>query len=198
MSAVQPSPPAEARERAVRQGSSQARVFFALWPDPEIQAALAQHGGALQRRMGGKPTRQESIHLTLAFLGDIDLDRMDDVRAIGARAAFQPFAFTIDTAGCWGHNGVAWLGPRATPAPLLSLVGSLEAALLDAGFRVEQRRYAAHVTVVRKARCRPIDLALAPIEWRVEQFVLVRSELNVEGSRYTAIGRWPAAGREPG
>jgi 2'-5' RNA ligase len=158
---------------------------------------LAQHGRELQRQVGGKPTRQESIHLTLTFLGNIALDRMDDVRAVGTRAAFEPFAFTVDTAGCWGHNGVAWVGPRVTPGPLLSLVGSLEAAMLDAGFRVDGRPYAAHVTVVRKARCRSIDLTLAPVAWRVDDFVLVRSELNAEGSRYTVIGRWPQPNRKP-
>lgn len=168
-------------------------MFFALWPEPEVQAALVQHGHELQRGVGGKLTRRESIHLTLAFLGEVDLDRMDEIRGVGARTEFQPFAFAVDTAGCWGHNGVAWLGPRLTPEPLVSLVGSLRGALQESGFRVEQRPYAAHVTVVRKARCRPIDLRLAPVEWRVDDFVLVRSQLGAEGSRYTVIGRWPDA-----
>ena len=197
MSAAQPSPPASAQDRAHQPGSAQTRVFFALWPEPEIQAALARYGRELQRGVGGKRTRQESIHLTLAFLGDVDLDRMDDVRGVGARVEFRPFAFAVDTAGCWGHNGVAWLGPRVMPEPLLSLVGSLRGALSPTGFRVEQRPYAAHVTVVRKARCRPIDLTLAPVEWRVNDFVLVRSELNAGGSRYTVIGRWRDAIRKP-
>lgn len=172
-------------------------MFFALWPEPDIQAELAQTGRALQGAMGGKLTRQESIHLTLAFLGDVDMDRMGEVLGIGARAAFRPFGFVVDTTGCWGHNGVAWLGPRATPGPLLSLVDSLRGALRESGFRVEQRPYAAHVTIVRKARCRPIDLTLSPVEWRVNHFVLVRSQLTAEGSRYTVVGRWPEANRTP-
>ena len=171
--------------------AAQARLFFALWPEPAVQAALAEIGRQLQRRLGGKPTRQESIHLTLAFLGDVVLERMDDVRAAAGRAAFEAFAFTVDAAGCWNHNGVAWVGPSVIPQPLLRLVGSLADALLDAGFRVDGRPYAAHVTVVRKARCKSIDLAIAPVQWRVKEFVLVRSELNAEGSRYNVIGRWP-------
>ncbi len=166
-------------------------MFFALWPGPEIQAELARYGREIQRGVGGKLTRQESIHLTLAFLGDVDLGRMDEVQHVGARAKFQPFAFAVDTAGCWGHNGVAWLGPRVTPEPLLSLVSSLRGALQEFGFRIEQRPYAAHVTVVRKARCGPIDPTLAPVEWRVNDFVLVRSQLNAVGSRYAVVGRWP-------
>ena len=116
---------------------------------------------------------------------------MEDVRSAGSRAQFQPLAFTVDTAGCWGHNGVAWVAPRVTPAPLLSLVASLQAALLERGFRADERPYAAHVTVVRKAHCKPIAVKLTPIEWRADDFVLVRSELNAKGSRYTIIDRWP-------
>ena len=197
MSAAQPSPPARVQDSIRQSGSAQARLFFALWPEAEIQAELAQYGRELQRGVGGRLTRQESIHLTLAFLGDVDLDRMDDVRGVGGCAEFRPFAFEVDTAGCWGHNGIAWLGARLMPEPMLSLVRSLRAALLHAGFRVEQRPYTAHVTVVRKARCRPMDPILAPVEWRVNDFVLMRSELNAEGSRYTVIGRWPDASRKP-
>jgi RNA 2',3'-cyclic 3'-phosphodiesterase len=166
-------------------------MFFALWPDAEIQAALTQHACELQRELGGKLTRQDAIHLTLAFLGDIAVNRMHDVQNIGARAQFEPFTFALDTAGCWGHNGVAWLGPRATSEPLLSLVESLRDGLQGSGFRVERRPYAAHVTVVRKASCRPVELKLASVEWRVEDFVLVRSQLSSDGSRYTVVGRWP-------
>jgi RNA 2',3'-cyclic 3'-phosphodiesterase len=175
------------------QTSPRVRLFFAVWPEPPVQVQLAHQGRELQRLVGGKPTRQESIHLTLAFLGDVHLARVDDLLGVGTRAAFEPFAFALDTAGCWGHNGVAWVAPRVTPAPLLSLVASLASALLDRGFRVDERPYAAHVTVVRKARCRPIDVRLTPVEWQVHDFVLVRSELDAGGSRYTIIGRWPPA-----
>ena len=180
-------------ERSVRQRVEQARLFFALWPDPAVQAALAEIGLELQRRLGGKPTRQGSIHLTLAFLGDVAGEKMGDVREAAARAAFEPFSFALDAAGCWNHNGVAWVGPRVTPEPLLRLADNLKQALVDAGFRVDGRPYAAHVTVVRKARCKAIDLTIAPVEWQVREFVLVRSELNAEGSRYSLIGRWPQA-----
>ena len=178
-------------ERNVRHRAAQARLFFALWPDSAVQAALAEIGRELQQRLGGKPTRRGSIHLTLAFLGDVAPDKMDDVHEAAARAAFEPFSFALDVAGCWNHNGVAWVAPRVTPKPLLRLVGSLAGALLDAGFRVDGRPYAAHVTLVRKTRCKVIDLTISAVQWRANEFVLVRSELNAEGSRYNVIGRWP-------
>ena len=179
MSSTQPSRP------------DKARVFFALWPESGVQSSLHRHAGELHRQLGGKLTRQESIHLTLVFLGDVALDRLDEARAAGARAGFEPFNLNIETAGCWTHNRIAWLAPLATPAPLLALVNGLEAALNQAGFNFDVRPYAPHITVLRKARCRSMDATLTPVEWRVQDFVLVRSALDSAGSRYRIIGRWP-------
>jgi 2'-5' RNA ligase len=186
-------PTAQPSHESAGQDTSKARVFFALWPDPGVQAQLVQHGRELHRLAGGRLTRQESIHVTLVFLGDIGVDRLEDVRAAGAGATFEPFTLSIETAGCWSHNRVAWLAPRATPVPLLTLVAGLEAALGQAGFRLEARPYAPHITVVRNARCGRLEPAITPVEWRVEDFVLVHSRLDSNGSHYAVVGRWPAA-----
>jgi 2'-5' RNA ligase len=178
-------------------GPDKARVFFALWPEAGVQSSLHRHAGELHRRLGGKLTRQESIHLTLVFLGDTRLDRVDDARAAAARVGFEPFSMNIETAGCWSHNRVAWLAPVATPASLLALVNGLEAALNQAGFNFDARPYAPHITVLRKARCGPMDATLTPVVWRVQDFVLVRSALDSAGSRYSIIGRWPESDNKP-
>jgi 2'-5' RNA ligase len=168
-----------------------ARVFFALWPDPGVQSRLHGNGRELQRRLGGKLTREESVHLTLVFLGDVGLDRLDLLHEIAAAVDFEPFTLEVDSAGFWPHNQIAWLAPRSMPQSLLVLVEALRGGLMAAGFRVETRAYAAHITVVRKAQRRPFDPVVPPVEWPVEEFVLVRSTLDSGGSRYSAIGRWP-------
>jgi len=168
-----------------------ARVFFALWPDASIQALLLERARELHRRLGGKLTRQESIHLTLVFLGDVALDRLPLLNDAAAAARFQPFSIEVEQAGCWQHNGVAWLAPRRTPDALLALVQTLEAALSNAGFSLDARPYAPHITVLRKARCKRLDLEFDPVAWPVADFVLVRSQLDAAGSRYSVVGRWP-------
>ena len=167
-----------------------ARTFFALWPDRQAQQALLRHGRDIHRLTGGTLARLESIHLTLAFLGEIDGARLEAARAAAMTAELKPFTLSIETAGCWNHNRVAWLAPRHTPAELSTLVVTLEAGLRAAGFSLETRPYSPHITVVRKARCGRMDIAFDPVEWRVKEFVLVRSELDSAGSRYSVIGRW--------
>ena len=170
----------------------QARVFFALWPEPGVQFQLYEHGRELQRRLGGKLTQESSVHLTLVFLGEVGVDRLDPLHQIAAAVTFEPFTLEIASAGFWTHNKIAWLASRSTPQPLLDLVEALRGGLAHAGFRVETRAYAPHITVIRKAQQRPFDPVVAPVEWPVSDFVLVRSVLDAEGSRYTALGRWPA------
>ena len=167
------------------------RAFFALWPAPETQHLMLRHARDIHRLTGGTLTRPESIHLTLAFLGEIDAARIDAARDAAARAEFKPFALSIETAGCWNHNRIAWLAPRDRPAELDALVTTLGSGLRDRGFSFEERPHSPHITIVRKARCGRMDFAFEPIKWRVREFVLVRSQLHPEGSRYSVVGRWP-------
>jgi 2'-5' RNA ligase len=178
-----------------QQREASARVFFALWPDTAVRDALYRHGQALHRALGGKLTRPDSVHLTLLFLGDVAQSRLAALHRIGEVVRFAPFSMQIDTAQCWRHNDIAWVGPRRMPPELPQLVGQLEVTASEAGFAFDRRPYAAHVTLVRKAKCRRLDLAPIDVQWPVSEFVLVRSRLQPEGSRYEVIGRWENAGK---
>jgi hypothetical protein len=98
--------------------NARARLFFALWPDQAVRGELAAWASALHREVGGRVTKTESIHLTLLFLGEVEPERFDAARELGSPVSSPSFELTLDTAGCWKHNGVAWAAPGAVPAPL--------------------------------------------------------------------------------
>lgn len=173
-------------------------MFFALWPDAGVRDQLMRQGLEMHHLLGGKLTREESVHLTLVFLGGVLLERLPDLQARAASVRFEPFALPIERAGCWRHNNIAWVGPNQTPATLVTLVADLEQALVEEGFRFDRRPYAAHITLLRKARCVPMDSGLAAFDWNVSEFVLVRSHSSSEGSRYVVVGRWPAQQKKEG
>jgi 2'-5' RNA ligase len=166
-----------------------ARVFFALWPDAELGRRMWREGQELQRTLGGKLTSEESVHMTLLFLGDVPEEHLQRLAA-SASVSFTPFAMTVDTAGCWRHNGVAWLAPSMSPPQLGQLVNELTRVVSTAGFDFERRPFAPHITVVRKVRCAMPDRTLTKLEWQVAEYVLVRSTRNSDGSVYSVIGRW--------
>jgi 2'-5' RNA ligase len=167
------------------------RVFFALWPDVRVRTELAQAAQRMHRVSHGRRTRDDSIHLTLAFVGEVGVEHLPRLLA-PPRGAFTPaFLLTLDDWGCWARIGIGWTAPSQIPAPLRNLAANLEAWLRGAGFELEHRPFTPHVTLVRKAQCAPLPDFMAPVEWRVDDFVLVRSTASPDGARYQTIGRWP-------
>jgi len=169
------------------------RLFFALWPP--AQAARSLYGWAQKAARGtrGRVTRGETIHLTLAFLGEVDEEKLPLVIGAGRGAGGRAHTLPIEQARWWKHNRIVWVGPNETPGPLSSLAADLKDNLLQTGFELETRAFAAHVTLIRKAG-EPRELPPLPaIDWPVAEFVLVRSALAKEGSSYTVLERFALA-----
>ncbi|HET9701316.1 MAG TPA: hypothetical protein VFP70_10385, partial [Burkholderiales bacterium] len=58
-------------------------------------------------------------------------------------------------------------------------------------FSFDARPFEAHITLARKALCGEELPTIAPIRWKLKEFVLVESELGAGGSTYRVMGRWP-------
>lgn len=177
----------------VRQALSPAtrRVFFALSPDAGLRASLAQAARRMHHVLHGRRIRDDSLHLTLAFIGEVDAKILPRLMAPPARVLAPAFLFTLDDWGCWARNGIGWAAPSHIPAALIDLAGNLEGWLRNAGFELERRPFTPHVTLVRDAQCVPLPESLTPIEWRVEEFVLMQSQPMPGGSRYEILRAWP-------
>ena len=160
------------------------RFFFAAWPPPQTARALADWAQPL----GGRPTPAEKIHLTLAFLGVVEPDK---ALAAARRVQGERHDLPIETAQYWKHNRVLWAGPRQTPAALQALVERLQFELYRAEYILERRPFAAHVTLVRKAR-KPVSLPPLPaVDWPIRDLTLVRSTVSAQGSAYDIVERFP-------
>jgi 2'-5' RNA ligase len=164
------------------------RLFFALWPDAAATSALASLGTTLAERTGGKPVPAGKIHLTLAFLGDLDEARLEPARLAGSAVQEPGFEMVLDRVGSFRGARVAWAGCSTIPTGLARLQENLSRELAARGFILEERPFAAHVTLVRKA-ARPIErVEFAPIRWRARELSLVRSELGT--GRYRPEEAW--------
>lgn len=172
----------------------QLRLFFACWPTAALQQQLHTLGGGLRQQIGGRPTRPENIHLTLAFVGDVPAQQLPALQQLAAGITAAPFTLQLQQLGCWPQAGVGWLAPEQTPAPLLQLVQQLNRGLLQIGVRGEKRRYRPHLTLLRKATQNWHSTLEAPLRWQVEEFVLVVSTLDPHGPSYRIVGRWPLRG----
>lgn len=176
-----------------------ARVFFALWPAPEIAAKLAEIAAMAGQTLGGKPTRCETIHLTLAFLGDVPEAQLPLLCAIASQVQGRSFDLTLDRLGFWHHNHLLWAGCETSPPALPALADDLAAAVQQGGFAVANGKhsFAPHVTLLRKvpAGAAPASIGALPdsevLHWHCDEFVLVRSRPSSAGSSYESLARFP-------
>jgi 2'-5' RNA ligase len=153
------------------------RLFFAAWPPAGTAEALARWARAAQRECGGRAVPAQNIHLTLAFLGESDPDA---ARALGASVHLPPTGFAIEEARFWAHNRILWAGPRETPSALAALARALG----------ESQPFAAHATLVRRARHGRRLPPLEVLDWPVAGFTLVSSTLGPAGPSYEVLERY--------
>ena len=175
-----------------------ARVFFALWPSPPLASALADVALAAAQRYGGRSSRPDTIHLTLAFLGEVPEAALPTLCALASEIKVSPFELVIDRLGFWPHNQLLWAGCSTTPAPLQDMVLTLQKSLIAAGFTPDRvdHRFTPHLTLLRKV---PLNSQpgsdeplpeIYPLPWHCSRWVLVRSHSNAQGASYQAIGEF--------
>jgi 2'-5' RNA ligase len=170
-----------------------ARVFFALRPDDRVREALHFHAQQLHRSCGGRVLRRENLHLTLVFIGDVGVERLDELKSVADAISATLFEFVLDRLGYWRHNRIVWASPLTVPGPLRELVTGLEGGLKQAGFEFDQRPYAPHITLLRDAHA-PAVLPPLGLNWPVGDFALVESARGARGVEYRVLARWDLGG----
>jgi 2'-5' RNA ligase len=164
-----------------------ARMFFALWPEPAAARALAQVGESLAELAGGKPQPVEKIHMTLAFLGSLTQDETGTAAMAAAPIKAREVRMTVDQVGSFRRSKVGWAAPSVLVPDLVALQADLAGRLRERGFRLEDRAFTPHITLVRKLG-RPVPRApMPPVEWRSRALTLV--ETTGDG-RYEVRESW--------
>jgi 2'-5' RNA ligase len=168
-----------------------ARLFFALWPDDAVRSRVAEVAGEFRKMAAGKWVRPSNLHVTLAFLGEIEPERWPELSRIAADTAAPDFALRLDRLEFWRRNGIVCLAPSRVPRALEDLVANLTSRLGEAGFRMESRPYRAHLTLARQGQFDRGSLPLTePVDWNIHSFSLLESRLDREGTTYLQRETW--------
>ena len=177
----------------MREAPARQRLFFALWPDPAIQAAAAAAGKrvAEDRGIRGRFTPESRIHLTLLFLGDVEASTVDAVREAAATVVAPAFDLTLARAGSFHRSRVLWLGPEPAPE-LTALWLQLRTKAQHLRLPHDTLALSAHVTCLRDIDRAFKPTPIEPIAWPVRDFVLVHSVLG-RAPEYRIVARFPLA-----
>lgn len=169
---------------------SSIKVFFAIWPDQHVKTQLSRLTGNLERVCGGYRTNSLKLHLTLVFLGNILTKQLAHVKDIASQIKLLRFNLIIDTIEYWTHNKIVYAGFTDIPAELIALVSQLHSELQLAGFKLEQRSYIPHVTLVRNADCLQLPKLETPIQWNIKEWMLIQSTSTRTSTVYTQLANW--------
>lgn len=172
------------------------RMFFALWPDERALAAVRHIAHEIAHERRGRAPRDDNLHVTVAFIGDVASVRLPELQDVGVKAAHGSRAFdlTLDRIGGTAH-GLAWLAPSAVPVELRVLRDTLVERLDRAVFPTEGRAFRPHVTLARNCSRPARRSGVAPVTWPVKRLSLVASTLGAGGSRYAEVDSWPLGDR---
>ncbi len=171
--------------------TSHERLFFALWPGVSVRQQMVQRLTSIQGKQNqGRLVKPDNLHMTLHFLGNIDVDRIDCFIKQAKSVTLNPFEIRINNAGYFKKPKVLWLGCEEIPVQLTQLQQDLEQALNHCGYISEHRKYHPHVTVARKIIEPVAKQSIETIKWTVDEFVLVKSVTHPAGVEYLVRDRF--------
>ncbi len=169
------------------------RVFFAITlPDP-IKSALSLTTQLLRETAEkGNFTKQENLHLTLLFIGEVAPDRIDSLATALQSVKLPAFPLVFNGLGHFRkrYRDIWWLG--TTPSADLQKVHEiLSAAATELGFTFEVQPYVPHLTLGREI-VMPRNFQVkhaepAPLEMQVGRISLMRSAREDGELKYTEI-----------
>lgn len=181
------------------------RVFYAVELTAEVRQRIQEHIARLRDAVpdaGAGWNRDDKLHLTIKFLGDVATERVADLSLAAERAVagLKPFALAAEGCGAFPRRGqprVLWIGIRDSTEELARLYTRLEEECAGQGFAREPRPFHPHLTIARlrnpkhatRLAASHKEPGFARMEFSVSELVLIRSELSSEGSRYTEISR---------
>lgn len=177
------------------------RLFVAVELPEAVRREIAGRAARAARTLPpAKWSRADALHLTLAFLGEVEETAAAPLASAlaGAVAPLPPFAARIAGAGAFPPRGgarVLWLGLEPA-APFEALAAAVRGAIAGCGLSFDEKPFRAHLTVARcrtpwreserEAALRTLGEAGA-LELRVERIALIESRLGPAGAAYTTL-----------
>jgi RNA 2',3'-cyclic 3'-phosphodiesterase len=176
------------------------RLFIAIELPDDLKTAL----GRLRVDVpGARWVPTEQLHLTLAFLGEVEEKTAGELCERLARIHTPQFHLCFAGTGCFPNRHrprVLWAGLEPQPR-LMHLAASVHGAVLACGIPQEDRPFSPHVTLARfkVPAAREIDAFLSMPQkqkfppFPVREVFLFQSRLTRHGAVHSPVRTFPLA-----
>jgi len=176
----------------------QARLFVALELPGEVRDRVATWRDAVVAGVPGlRPVAVDGLHVTLCFLGSVEVGAVDAIASACGVVRGMPAASLTVRRGIWlpaRRPGVLAVELFDDGGPLGAVQAALSEALAAGGwYKPEQRPFLAHVTVarvgrgVRVLRGSELPVLSGELSFPGSMVTLFRSRLSGAGARYEGL-----------
>ncbi len=188
------------------------RLFIAAPVDESVQANLARVGSAAKVR-GASWVKAENLHITLAFLGDVEERRfmeVEDAAYAAAERCGPGLSLVARGLGAFPNEmraKVLWAGLDGDVPALMRLQSALATELRAADIAFDEKRFHPHITLARFRQPQPVPVSSVRFqefgEWQATEIQIIESHVQASGARYVVradvpLGAEPTAyGMEP-
>lgn len=178
------------------------RAFIAVDIPHEVKEKFSEAQGRL-RRAGAdvRWVQPHNAHVTLQFLGDTPVEKVEGIKAALGRVAASHHAFEVAIEGLGVFPNprrprVVWIGVSRGASELAALQRSVGEEIRRLGFQPEERAFSPHITLGRVKLPKNTDKLASLLEkenaFQAGHFVatevrLIRSVLSSEGPTYTTL-----------
>ncbi|MFF1792742.1 RNA 2',3'-cyclic phosphodiesterase [Kitasatospora sp. NPDC058263] len=191
------------------------RLFVAVLPPVEALQGLADAVAPVRALPGADRLRWTAVegwHLTLAFLGEVPVERLPELEAGLAAVAGVHGVHRLRLAGA-GRFGdrVLWAGVEGQAWALRRLAEAVHEATAEVAGEVDAFTFHPHLTLARAGSSRghrraaqrgavaeleALESALGGYrgpEWEAAELHLMKSELDGGFAHYETVASWPLA-----
>ncbi|MCX8015359.1 MAG: RNA 2',3'-cyclic phosphodiesterase [candidate division WOR-3 bacterium] len=182
--------------------SQKIRAFIAVEIPEKVRAEIAQ---LIDRFAKNEPSvkwvKEDNLHITLLFLGEIDNDFLEkSINQLNGVARIKKgFRMSLKNFGAFPSQRsprVLWIGIEQGAQELIDLQTAVESAFTTIGYKPEERKFHPHLTI---GRVRDRIINAEPIfsttyqsdVFNVKSIVLFKSTLTPQGPIYDKIREFP-------
>jgi RNA 2',3'-cyclic 3'-phosphodiesterase len=189
------------------------RLFVALSPPDSVRSQIEQAQNELRQALPDgsvRWTRPEHFHLTLRFLGNVAIERIEELAGKLRFACddFAPIKIKAERIGFFPERGfprVIWISVSDERQQLNPLRRCIQTSTIEFTSEPAENEFAGHITLGRAKKIRRREAetltTLATTmrqrsfgEWTAGNIELLRSELLPDGAHHTVVTTIPLGG----
>ena len=176
------------------------RCFVAIDFPREVINEIERVQGELRKKkiFHGKFVEGENLHLTLKFLGEINIKKIKEVKKRLREIDFPDFVGVLSELGVFSQKFIRIVWIKILGSCVFELQKKIDGVLSKGNLFKKEERFMSHLTIARVKQVFDRKLFLKELKkisvrnlkFDVWGFCLMKSELKPEGPVYSVLGEY--------